>query len=126
MRTASLLLLTAFASSACPAANVNAADDAKPEKIWVFVGTYTGPMSKGIYRYQMDLTTGNLSDGEVAAEVANPSFLAIHPTRKFLYCVNEGGVIGGSNGALCGTTSQCFQEETGSRQWAVYASPRGG
>ena len=85
------------------AANLQAADAAEPEKLWVFVGTYTGEKSKGIYRFEMDTTTGKLSNGELAIEVANPSFLAIHPTSKFLYCVNEGGTIGGSkNGGLTG------------------------
>lgn len=105
MHAVSSPLLAVFATSLLLLSGVHAADEAKPNKIWVFVGTYTGPMSKGIYRYEMDLTTGNFSDGEVAAEVANPSFLAIHPTHKFLYCVNEGGVIGGSrNGGVTGYT----------------------
>lgn len=65
------------------------ADSPKPEKVWVFIGTYTGPKSKGIYRCELDLTTGKLSAAEVAAEVTSPSFLAIHPTNKFLYAVGE-------------------------------------
>src|SRR5262245_44544848 len=65
------------------------ADEPKPEKVWVFLGTYTGPKSKGIYRCEMDLATGKLSEPELAAEVASPSFLAIHPSRKFLYAVGE-------------------------------------
>lgn len=80
---------------------LHAADD----KLWVFVGTYTGKSSKGIYRYEMDLKTGKLENGELAAEVANPSFLAIHPSNRFLYSVNEGGTIGGSkNGGVTGFT----------------------
>jgi 6-phosphogluconolactonase len=76
------------------AANLQAADAAKPEKLWVFVGTYTGTTSKGIYRFEMDTATGKLSNRELAVEVANPSFLVLHPTNKFLYCVNEGGTGG--------------------------------
>src|SRR5712692_4355851 len=33
---------------------------ANPEEILVYVGTYTGPRSVGIYRYRLDLTTGGL------------------------------------------------------------------
>jgi 6-phosphogluconolactonase len=65
------------------------ADSPKPEKAWVFLGTYTGATSKGIYRCEMDLATGNLSEPQLAAEVATPSFLAVHPSRKFLYAVGE-------------------------------------
>src|SRR5262245_55672538 len=60
-------------------------------KYWVFIGTYTGKQSKGIYRCEFDLDGGKLSKPELAAEVASPSFLAIHPTNKFLYAVGETG-----------------------------------
>jgi 6-phosphogluconolactonase len=60
-----------------------------PPKCWVFIGTYTGGKSKGIYRLEMDPATGKLSEAELAAETSSPSFLAIHPSRKFLYAVGE-------------------------------------
>jgi 6-phosphogluconolactonase len=63
----------------------------KATKVWVFVGTYTGGASKGIYRLELDLSSGKLSPPVVAGESLNPSFLAIHPTRRFLYAVNEVG-----------------------------------
>ena len=60
------------------------ADDANPATFWVFVGTYTkGTKSKGIYRYDLDMASGKLSGGELAAEAVNPSFLAIHPNHKY-------------------------------------------
>ena len=62
---------------------------AEPEKYWVFVGTYTQGKSKGIYRMEFDPATGKLSEPVLAAEVDNPSFLAVHPTRKYLYSANE-------------------------------------
>ncbi|HEV3119525.1 MAG TPA: lactonase family protein [Gemmataceae bacterium] len=71
------------------------ADQARPEKMWVFVGTYTGKASKGIYRCELDLATGKLSDPVVAAEVVSPSFLAIHPNHRFLYAVTETSDFGG-------------------------------
>jgi 6-phosphogluconolactonase len=61
----------------------------------VYVGTYTGGKSKGIYLFQMDPATGRLTPEGVAAETDNPSFLAIHPSRKYLYAVNEVGEFGG-------------------------------
>src|SRR3954469_20788730 len=58
--------------------------------ILVYIGTYTAVgKSKGIYVSKLDTATGMLSPAELAAEVASPSFLAVHPTEKFLYAVNE-------------------------------------
>ncbi len=63
----------------------------------LYVGTYTKKEgSKGIYRFGFNTETGALSSGELVAEAKNPSFLAIHPNRKFLYSVNE---VDGSGGA---------------------------
>lgn len=64
----------------------------------VYVGSYTGPKSKGIYVMRMDPKTGALSEPQLAGEVPSPSFLAIHPTEKFLYAVSEldgkdGGIV---------------------------------
>lgn len=69
----------------------SSAADAKPEKVWLFIGTYSGKpsISKGIYRCQLDLATGQLSEPELAAEARNPSFLAIHPSKRFVYAVGE-------------------------------------
>jgi 6-phosphogluconolactonase len=55
----------------------------------VYVGTYTGEKSKGIYAYRLDLASGRCESLGVAAELKSPSFLAVHPNRKFLYSVNE-------------------------------------
>ncbi|MCI0684060.1 MAG: lactonase family protein [Gemmataceae bacterium] len=67
----------------------SAAAQPKPEKLWVYLGTYTHKGSKGIYRCELDLATGKLSAPVVAGQTANPSFLAIHPNRRFLYAVGE-------------------------------------
>jgi 6-phosphogluconolactonase len=56
---------------------------------WVFVGTSTGGgKSKGIYRFAFDPETGRAEGLALAAETANPTFLAIHPSARFLYAVN--------------------------------------
>ncbi len=68
---------------------VGSAMAAEPTKLRVYVGTYTGGASKGIYRSEIDLATGKLSEAKLAGEVTSPSFLAIHPSRKFLYAVTE-------------------------------------
>jgi 6-phosphogluconolactonase len=60
-----------------------------PAKMRVYLGTYTGKTSKGIYLSTLDLASGRLSTPEVAAELTSPSFLAIHPSGKYLYAVGE-------------------------------------
>jgi 6-phosphogluconolactonase len=61
-------------------------------KYLVFVGTYTTKTeSKGIYGYEFDADTGKLTPKGVAAETRDPSWVAVHPSGKFLYAANEAG-----------------------------------
>lgn len=60
------------------------------EKYRVYFGTYTGKESKGIYQCEMNLKDGSLSAATLAGETSDPSFVAFHPSKKFLYAVNEG------------------------------------
>ena len=69
---------------------------AAARQFFVYWGTYTegggqfgNGDSKGIYVSRMDAATGKLTDPELAAESANPSWLVIHPNRRYLYAVNE-------------------------------------
>jgi 6-phosphogluconolactonase len=57
----------------------------------VYIGTFTrgNSGSKGIYLFDLDADAGKLSNQTVAAEVANPGFLAVAPNKKFLYSVGE-------------------------------------
>ena len=59
------------------------------EKYWVYIGTYTGKTSQGIYKVHFDLTGMKVGQPELVAEVRNPSFLALHPKGEFLYAVGE-------------------------------------
>jgi 6-phosphogluconolactonase len=69
----------------------------------VYVGTYTTKQtSKGIYAYNFDATTGQLSSIGLAAESTDPSFVAVHSNGKYLYAVNE---IGDFNGSKTGAVS---------------------
>ena len=56
---------------------------------FVYLGTYTEKASKGIYACRFDPASDRLTSLGLAAETADPSFLAIDPTRRFLYAVNE-------------------------------------
>jgi 6-phosphogluconolactonase len=84
----SLALLACLAAATCPGAPP-AQGPEKTGKLWVLVGTYTQGKSKGIYRCELDLATGKLSAPQLAAETVSPSFLAVHPSRRFLYAVGE-------------------------------------
>lgn len=55
----------------------------------VYIGTYTGGNSKGIYVSKFDGANGTLSAPELAVETKNPSFLCLHPKGKYLYAVGE-------------------------------------
>ncbi|HEX5169207.1 MAG TPA: lactonase family protein [Cyclobacteriaceae bacterium] len=63
----------------------------KPKEI-VYVGTYTVRGSKGIYVYQFDRVKGKLNPIQIVETPASPTFLAIHPSGKFLYSVNRGAI----------------------------------
>jgi 6-phosphogluconolactonase len=64
----------------------------------LYVGSYTGANSKGITAFRFDANTGKLSSLGLMAETASPSFLAIHPSGKFLYAVNETDLFEGKPG----------------------------
>lgn len=67
-----------------------AAGEKKPAKFTVYVGTYTqAGKSQGVYRMDLDVATGKLSAPTLAGKTVNPSFLALHPTGKYLYACGE-------------------------------------
>ena len=66
----------------------------------VYVGTYSEPIlfgtgqvlqgqGKGIYAFRLNADAGALTPVSVSEGIRNSSYLAFHPTRQFLYCVNE-------------------------------------
>src|SRR3954468_46227 len=61
----------------------------KGGKARIYVGTYTGPESKGIYTCDFSMADVSIKDLQLAAEVQNPSFVTVNPNKKFVYCVNE-------------------------------------
>lgn len=79
-----VLLLQLF----CIAALCAAKSPAK-SKYLLYVGTYTEKASKGIYVYGYNPASGRLTEMGLAAETANPSFLAVDANARFLYAVNE-------------------------------------
>jgi 6-phosphogluconolactonase len=68
------------------------------EELFVYIGTYTRGKSEGIYVYRMDRSTGALRHQSTAADVENPSFLALTPDNRYLYAVNEVQAFEGTQG----------------------------
>ena len=67
----------------------------------IYVGTYTNKGSKGIYAYSFDPSTGESKALGLAAEMPNPSFLAVDAKGKHLYAANEtDNFNGGRTGAV--------------------------
>ncbi|MEX0600670.1 MAG: beta-propeller fold lactonase family protein, partial [Rhodothermales bacterium] len=55
----------------------------------LYIGTYTRDESEGIYRCVFDDETGALEVRGVTGLIENPSFLAAHPSGRYLYAVSE-------------------------------------
>jgi 6-phosphogluconolactonase len=66
----------------------------------VFVGTYTEPIrfgtgkvlegkGQGIYAYRLDASSGSMEQINLAEGGPNPSYLALDPSCRYLYAVNE-------------------------------------
>lgn len=61
----------------------------KGGKAIVYVGTFRGETSKGIYAFRFDNSSGKLEPLGLMAEASRPLFLALHPDRHFLYAVSR-------------------------------------
>jgi 6-phosphogluconolactonase len=76
----------------------------------LFIGTFTGGVSEGIYRARLDPDTGALTEPELAARLDNPAFFALHPELPVLYAVVE---VGQRHGAAGGALAAFRIEEDG-------------
>lgn len=57
--------------------------------VWFGTVTSKTSLSKGIYHARFDSQSGRLSTPQLAAEVASPGFLTLHPTLSILYSVGS-------------------------------------
>src|ERR1700730_4049200 len=90
----------------------------------VYVGTYTSKStSKGIYVYSFDPGTGKLTSLGIAAESEDPSFLALHPSGKYLYAVNEIDHFGAQKSGAASAFS--IDQKTGKLTLLNQAATRG-
>ncbi|HLT82533.1 MAG TPA: lactonase family protein [Cyclobacteriaceae bacterium] len=63
----------------------------RPKEI-LYVGTFFGTGSEGIYVLEFDRVKGRFTQIQVVPTLESPTFLDIHPSGKFLYSVNRGPV----------------------------------
>lgn len=61
------------------------------ENFLVYFGTSTNAKngSKGVYVSRFNTATGELTEPQLATEAGNPGFLAIHPSKKYLYACGD-------------------------------------
>ena len=88
-----------------------AGSDKQPEKYRVYLGT-----GKNIYHLELNTKDGSLSKPILAAELANPSFVAIHPNNQFLYSVseiNKGSIVAYSIDSKTGNLTMLNSQSAG-------------
>ncbi len=74
------------------------------ETITAFIGTYTRKLphvdgqGRGIYRARYNPNSGALTDIALAAEIENPTFLALAPNKRVLYAIGETDAFDGQPG----------------------------
>lgn len=59
------------------------------QTINLYVGTYTNENSKGIYYYDFNTVTGEITNKKLAVKTENPSFITFSSNKKHLYSVSE-------------------------------------
>ena len=109
-------------------ANLAAQGGAKPAakgEFIVYIGTFTSTTqkSKGVYSCRFQPATGTLTPAGLVAETANPTFLALDPSRRFLYSVNA---IANYEGQTAGSISSfSIDARTGGLKLLNRVSSRG-
>lgn len=113
------------------------------QEFYLFTGTYTRGASKGIYVYSFNAANGEVTPVSIAEGVANPSFLSLSPSGKYVYAVNEnGGDTPGEvsafafdrstgqlkliNKQLSGSESPCYIATDASGKWVTVGHYTGG
>jgi 6-phosphogluconolactonase len=92
------------------------------KELHFYIGTYTEPIlfgtgevmpgkGEGIYLFKFDSSSGTLVLRDVFTGIRNPSYLAVSPSARYLYCVNElKDYDGGQSGSV---SAFSIEKETG-------------
>jgi 6-phosphogluconolactonase len=108
LRLFNLGVLAILIGVTCLISGLLFATDRSSSQYLAYVGTYTGPNSKGIYGLRFDANNGKVDQLGVVAEVANPSFLTLDRNQRYLYAVSE--LRGNTNGLV---SSFAINKKTG-------------
>lgn len=95
---------------------------------FAYLGTYTdavgnGGNGQGIYLYESDPRSGELTLIKLAATTPSPSFLAASPSGNYLYAVNEVSNFDGTNGSV---SAFAVNRRTGDLTFLNTVSSQGG
>jgi len=93
---------------------------AQSAKEIMYVGTYSVRGSEGIYVFEFNRQNGTMQPVQSVSNAKSPSFLALHPSGKYLYSVNEGA------DKLGGVSSYAVDKATGKLQFLNGQSSLGG
>src|SRR3989337_351623 len=63
---------------------------AQSKKEIIYVGTFSVRGSQGVYAFTFNRAKQTLTLLQEVPSLESPSFLTIHPSKKFLYTVNRG------------------------------------
>ncbi len=96
---------------------------AQQEKEIVYVGTYSVRESKGIYVFEFNRAKGSMKLIQTINDLESPTYLEIHPTKKYLYAVNRGAIDG--NEGSGSVTSYTIDQSTGKLTFLNHISSYG-
>lgn len=116
---------------------------ATAQNFYLFIGTYTGKGSKGIYVYRFNASNGTAEWVSNTDSAVSPSYLAIAPNGKYIYAVNEtegddGGIVSAYafdkaagklafiNQQSTGGDHPCYVSVSKNNNWVVVANYSGG
>lgn len=119
----SLLSLSLLAACLLLIIGCNQEIENRPETAtdyYLFVGTYTGEGSEGIYLYKFNSEDGSVTPADTASS-SNPSYLTLSPDHSFLYAVNEE-----ADSAEATVSAFSFDKENGEISFLNKQSSRGG
>ncbi len=89
---------------------------------WVYFGTYTSGISKGIQVSRLT-ADGQLTPPELVAPIANPSFLAVDSKNQFLYAASE---VAGAPGKKRGEVAAYALDAKTGKLTEINRQPSGG
>lgn len=93
------------------------------QDLLIYVGTYTGPQSRGIYAFRQARGEAVPEALGCVAEATHPSFLAFPPSGRFVYAVSE---VGGNGHEPGGRVIAWARDPASGRLSRLNAAPSGG